>query len=384
MYQHLVIHYSEIGLKGGNRSYFEKKLLDNIRWKLRGEIYTSLKRVAGRIILTFSPSSDQKSISLKLQDVIGISSFSFALVCKPSLEELEKAVLQLVQPGVLFKIKSKRSDKNFPKTSLEINEHLGSFLQKKGFTPEILHPQQLITVEMTQQECYVYHERIEGLRGLPVGVSGKMVSLLSGGIDSPVASFLLMKRGCSVVFIHFFTDTAVTTQVKQKVVSLVEVLSKYQFKSTLYLVPFLDLQKEIIKHVPSELRMIVYRRYMLKIAEHYHTEEQAQGFITGDSLAQVASQTPANLWAIRQATLVPIYSPLIGNNKEEIIAIAKKIGTFDISTLPYEDCCSYFIAKHPETKATLEEVLKFETKIDDKKVIAETLKHVQKVVIKHQ
>ena len=231
-----------------------------------------------------------------------------------------------------------------------------------------------IYIEITENNSFIYNEKIKSLGGLPVGVSGKVISLISGGIDSPVSSFYMMKRGCSVIYAHFYNSSINTKQSMEKVIDLVNVLSKYQFKTKLYLVPFENIQKEIIKEVNSRYRMIIYKRFMLMIAEKILENENAQAVVTGENVAQVASQTTSNLNTIYKATKSLILAPLIGFDKDEIIQVAKKIKTFELSILPYEDCCSFMIAEHPATKSDPEEVEKLELKLNKKQLIEEAIK----------
>ena len=234
-------------------------------------------------------------------------------------------------------------------------------------------PEIAFFVEITEKGAFIYTDKIKGIGGLPVGATGKVVSLISGGLDSPVAAWKIFRRGCSVVFVHFNNETLNKSGVEDKIVKLVEKLSHYQFKTRLYLIPFGRLQNEIIKVIPSKYRMIVYRRVMFKIAEKILENEKALEFVTGDSVAQVASQTLENIKVIYASAKSPVLSPLIGENKKDIIKIAEEIGTFELSTLPYEDCCSFLIDKHPETKAKLENIEKLEENLKINNLIEESI-----------
>lgn len=374
MYNSIVVHYGEIGTKGKNRSFFEKKLVENIRWNLKNQ-FISIKRIYGRIIIDIKENSNLDQLKERLSSIFGIINFSYAIKTSLDIEEIKKTSLTLIpEKAKSFRISSSRSNKNFQYSSQDLNKMLGEYIQKnKNLNVNLENPDITIFVEITENNSFVYNEKIKSLGGLPVGVSGKVVSLISGGIDSPVSSFLMMKRGCSVIYVHFYNSTINTKQSMEKVISIVKVLSKYQFKTKLYLVPFENIQKEIIKKVNSRYRMIIYKRFMLMISEKILENEKANALVTGDALASVASQTIENLDVIYSSTKKPKLSPLLGFDKEEIIQIAKKISTFNLSILPYEDCCSFLISEHPTTKANLIEILNFEKNINIKDLINEAI-----------
>src|SRR3989344_3192226 len=379
MFNSIIIHYGEIGIKGKDRSFFEKKLVDNLRWSLKNSDIISVKRISGRIIIEIDKSTKLAEIKEKLANVFGIAHFSFAIRTNLDLEEMKKISLELIQDKKSFKVKTVRSNKSFRHSSSDVNNIIGEVIVKsKKLKVNLDNPEQTIFIEITDKDAFVYNEKIKSLGGLPVGVSGKIISLISGGIDSPVSSYLMMKRGCSVIFIHFFNSTINTKQSLEKVISLVDVLSKYQFKTKLYLIPFENIQKEIIKFVNSKYRMIIYKRYMLKISEKVLENESASALVDGSNLGQVASQTISNLEVINNAvTKYNIFQPLISFDKEEIIQIAKKIKTFDISILPYQDCCSFLISEHPATKSNLKEIESFELQLNEKELIEEAVKKAQ-------
>ncbi len=353
----IVVHYSEIAIKGKNREFFERLLVKNIRKATKSRV----KRKFGRIEVEHSEIAERR-----LQKIPGIRYFGVGFRVKPDMEEIKAAILAaLPESFESFKIEASRSDKNFPLTSLEINRELGRFVvEKLGKRVDLSNPDVTVWVELCSREAYIYTKRIDGVGGLPVGSAGRVVSLISGGIDSPVAAFMAMKRGCEVVAVHFFNRTLHSPQVRKKIRMLAERLAEFQGEIRLYMVPFQDVQIEIIKDVPPKLRMIVYRRSMMRMANMIAEKEGAKAIVTGDSLSQVASQTLDNINVVYAASKLAVLPPLIGLDKEEIIAIAKKIGTYDISVLPYEDCCSFMVARHPETRAKLSEVEKYETFLD--------------------
>jgi len=347
-----VIHYSEIGLKGKNRDYFERALVRNIARSL-GDPDRKVKRRFGRIIV----EDGSVEIAEALKFIPGIKYFARAKRTSLEIEEIKAAALELAEADGArsFKIAARRADKNFPLDSIGINRLVGAHVQgATGKAVSLDEPELTIYIEIYDNEAYVYRERVSGFGGLPVGTAGKVVSLLSGGIDSPVAASLMMKRGCEVVLLHFFNETIHSPGVRRKIALLGEALTRIQPEIRLYMVPFGELQREIIKFIPARYRMLVYRRLMMRIADEIATAEGAKALITGDSLAQVASQTLENLRVIYAAAHRPVLAPLIGFDKEETIRLARRIGTYEISIMPYEDCCSFMIAKHPETRGRLE------------------------------
>ena len=379
MYNSIVVHYGEIGIKGKNRSFFEKKLVENIRWNLKDLNVLSVKRMLGRLIVEIDENSKLNQITEKMQNIFGVQNFSLAIKTNLDIEHIKKTSLTLVSDKIkTFRLRTVRSNKSFSLSSSDINNIVGELIVKnKKLKVDLDNPDQTIFIEITDKEAFIYNEKIKSLGGLPVGVSGKVVSLISGGIDSPVSSYLAMKRGCSIIFVHFFNSTINTKQSLEKVLSLVQTLSKYQFKTKLYLVPFENIQKEIIKHVNSKFRMIIYKRFMLKISNKILEEEGALAIIDGANLAQVSSQTLSNINVINQASNYSILSPVIGFDKEEIIQLAKKIKTYEISILPYQDCCSFLISEHPATRSNINEIKEFESNINEKEIIDQAIKESQ-------
>jgi len=343
----VVIHYGEIGLKGKNRILFEKTLVKNISLTLKDLIREKPIIKHGRLVLFTSEKSYQ--IKDRLRYIPGIKYFAFSIVVPLDIEIIKEAALGIAKNKEgCFRIETYRSNKNFPLTSIDVNNILGEYIIKHTQKRVNLDkPDFTIFIEICRNEAYIYSEKIKGVGGLPVFPNERVISLLSGGIDSAVSSFLMMKRGCKIVFVHFFNYTRQSQNVELKIKNLVEILSRYQIGSKLYMVPFREIQMEIIKNVPSRLRMLVYRRFMMRIASKIANLEKAKAFVTGDSISQVASQTLDNLNVIYSVAEKPVFTPLSGMDKEEIIDIAKKIGTYEVSISPYEDCCSFMVAKHP-------------------------------------
>ncbi len=375
----VVCHYSEIGLKGGNRRFFEDKLIENIKKVLRPDFFEFVKRMSGRIIikLTKEGTNNKREVEESLKKVFGIEYCAFAQKTEAEIGTIKKNVLQILKNEKFknFRITSHRSSKEFPLTSQEINEKVGAYIVDKLQKKVKLENSDLeCFIEIVEKSAFLYLKKIKGLGGLPTSTGGKAIALISGGIDSPVAAFKAMKRGVRVIFLHFHAFPYTNQASIDKVKRIVEVLSEYQGKSKLYLIPFADIQREILLKTPAKLRVVLYRRMMLRIAKEVAKKEDALALVTGESLGQVASQTIENIKVINEAVKdLPILRPLIGDDKEEIIQKAKEIQTFNISILPYQDCCVRFIPEHPETKANLKEVKEAEKKLNIKKLTREAI-----------
>jgi thiamine biosynthesis protein ThiI len=373
-----IVRYAEIGLKGKNKSFFEKRLIENIKKALKGIDYDSIKMDSSKIFITLNKRSDIEKIKSQLRTVFGVANFSPAFSCETSYKKIEEKVIELVEPiwkenkMKTIKVDSRRSYKKFDLTSMKLNEKLGEIISRKfSLSVRLNKPDLSVFVDVHKNKTFIYFEKIEGLGGLPVGSSGKVVSLLSGGIDSPVASWMMMKRGCEVIFVHFFNEVLGTPD---KIEEIVTILNRYQYNSKIYLVPFSKTQKEIISRVPSKYRMIVYRRFMVRIAEGIARKEGALGITTGESIGQVASQTLENIGAINSAATLPIFRPLACFDKMEIVGLAEKLGTYEISIRPYQDCCSYMIGMSPATKSRVEIIERLESKINIEKLVKEAIK----------
>ncbi len=386
-YDSIIIHYAEIGLKGKNRYSFERLLIKNIKIKC-GDMIKSCSRDAGQITISIGDKIDAE----KLQDVLiripGIAYFSFAKKCKLDLSAIKKCSVDFVKDikYKTFKIDARRHNKSFKPTSMKVNELVGETVLDKyenlGIKVRMKDPDLIVKVEISNKNAFVSCEDIDGVGGLPTNPSQKVVALISGGFDSPVASYLMMKRGCEVILVHFHNKNQMSASVKDKIESLAKQLSKYQVKTKLYIVPFEKIQKDIIMKVHSKLRMLVYRRFMIKIASTIANIVGGKFLVVGDSLSQVASQTIDNLQATYHGSDVHILSPLIGLDKKEIIDISKKISTYDISKLPYGDCCSYFLPKHPMLRADIEMLDKLINEFDIPKLVKDAVKNAKLVEFK--
>ena len=352
----LVIHYHEISLKGRNRDFFEDTLGRNLKRALRGTGYDRIRRGFGRITVDFKAEHRLTDAVERASKVFGIANIGVGRRAAQDIHEMGAVALELMEaePFESFAVRARRSHSTFGMKSSEINEIIGQRIKDAtGATVRLKDPGATIYIEVFGNSALVYRRRVQGLGGLPVGTSGRMIALLSGGIDSPVAAWRMALRGAEVEFLHFhgrpYTDPSSIRQVEE----LLDVLVKYQLRGLLHLVPLGDAQKEIVLHAPANLRVVLYRRTMMRIAAALAAQREAQALITGDSLGQVASQTVENINTVSGA--IPgaqIFRPLIGMDKMEIIKTAQAIGTFDISTRKYQDCCVLFEPRSPITRAT--------------------------------
>ncbi len=357
----VVVHFDEIFLKGKNQGLFVKKLAENIRRLFVGAV---VRRVEGGLILD---NISEKYLD-RLANTPGIAKFAPIVECDPTIMAIQKTVGQIEIPNnaKTFRISASRSNKKFEKTSEQMNRELGAFFENhSGLKVDLKNPDINIKVDVAKNRALIYWKEFEGAGGLPVGTAGKVLSLISGGIDSPVASYQMQRRGAEIVIIHFQNETSVTDDVSAKILDIAKTLANYQKSIDVIIVPFAEFQKKIIMNTPADYRMIISRRFMMKIAEQYAVKHKILALVTGDSLGQVASQTLENMNAVYESVKILTLAPLMGTNKNEIIKMAEKIKTFDISKRPYEDCCSLFVSKHPKTKAKINEVKKIEESMGD-------------------
>ena len=362
-----LIHYNELGLKKGNRDYFENALCRNINSVLQDCQVERAKRISGRLLLPLSANADVSEIKKRLGQVFGIAYFGEAWASPQVVENLETNAWALMQghPFNSFRIQAHRANKNFPHTSVEINQRVGAYVKRQsGARVDLEKAEMTCWIEIVEKYALIYLERLPGPGGLPVGTSGKVVVLLSGGIDSPVAAWKMIKRGCTSVFVHFHSFPYTNKESQEKAKQIVQLLCHYALQAKIYLVPFAEVQRHIMVDTPLDTRVILYRRYMLRLAEQIARREKARVLVTGDSVGQVASQTIENIDVISRAVSMPTLRPLIGDDKIEIIEIARQIGTYEISIQPDQDCCSLFVPKHPETKANLAEIEKSEAQLN--------------------
>ena len=366
--QLVLAHYHEINLKKNNRGWFEERLHRHVDLLLRGLSHKGVKRFFGRLIVTLSPDSPLPEIERRLRWVSGIANFSFAWETTADLEAIREALGSLIQGRhfASFKIDTRRGTKDFPLNSQQLNEHLGGFVRElSGARVCLDSPELTCFVEIVGTRAFLYFSKLAGGGGLPPHTGGKVLCLLSGGIDSPVAAFRMLRRGCQVQFVHYHSFPHTTLESQDKVRRLVAILARYQLEGRLHLVPFADVQRGIVAFTPPPLRVILYRRFMVRIAESLARREGAAALVTGDSLGQVASQTLENLRVVSAAAAeFPIFRPLVGDDKEDIIRLARAIETYEVSILPDQDCCTLFVPKHPETGANLAQVERAESALD--------------------
>ncbi|WP_105317135.1 tRNA uracil 4-sulfurtransferase ThiI [Thermus tenuipuniceus] len=368
----LVNLFHELALKGQNRPLFLRKAKDHVKRALKGT-GARLEAEWPMALLFRLPEPSWPETRGRLQETLGVESFARVLRTAADLEALKGALEQVLPevPFQSFRITAKRSDKTFPLTSPEIERLLGAFVKEKtGARVQLKGAEREWVVRILPNAALLEVERHPGPGGLPPGVSGKVVALLSGGIDSPVAAYRLMRRGAEVVLVHFHPFPLLSGQSREKAKAIAERLARFQHRITLHLVPFSEVQRQIILEAPKAYRVVLYRRYMLRIAEAIAKEEGALALATGDSLGQVASQTLENLHVVNQAATLPVFRPLIGFDKVEIKAEAERIGTYAISILPDEECCTLFAPKHPVTRAQLSVALETESRLDTERLIA--------------
>ena len=372
----LVQLFHELALKGKNRPFFLKRAKAHVRRALKG-LGVALEGEWPMALLFRLPEEAWPEAKARLQDTLGVERFARVHRSPPDLEALKAALEKALEGQAFgsFRITAKRSDKAFPLTSPEIERALGAFVKGKTGAPVRLKgAEREFVVRVLPGAALLEVERHPGPGGLPPGVSGRVVALLSGGIDSPVAAYRLMRRGAEVVLVHFHPFPLLSGASREKAKALAERLARFQHRLRLHLVPFSEVQRHIIVEAPTAYRVVLYRRYMLRIAEAIAREEGALALCTGDSLGQVASQTLENLHAVNQAATLPVFRPLIGWDKEEIVAEAQRIGTYATSILPDEECCTLFAPKHPVTRARLEVVLETEARLPTEELLALALK----------
>lgn len=385
----ILVRYGEIILKGLNRPVFEEKLVGNIKRALYGIGKIEVTRSQGRIYIEpFEEGYDFQKALDKLTRVFGIVSVSPVLKIDTDFEEMKKYSLMVVKDLIertgskTFKVEAKRGNKKFPMESPEICRELGGYLLENipSIKVDVNKPDFIVYVE-ARENSYVYSEIIPANGGMPIGTNGKAVLLLSGGIDSPVAGWMIAKRGVEIEAVHFYSYPYTSERAKDKVIELTRILSSYCGQITLHVVPFTDIQLEINEKCPEDELTIIMRRVMMIIAERIAGSVGALALITGESVGQVASQTIQSLAVTNAVVDMPVFRPLIGMDKNEVIERARKIGTFETSILPYEDCCTVFVAKHPKTKPRLEKILLSEENLDIEDMVNKAIENVETIKI---
>lgn len=382
-YDHILIRYGEISTKGRNRKKFIDQLTYNIKIKLTDFSKLTFEKTRDRIYIRLNGEENVADITQLLKMIFGIHSFSIAMKVESDLPLIKQAALTAIEDvgyqGKTFKVTAKRAFKQFPLDTNELNYAIGSHVltNTEDLKVDVRNPDINLRVEVREEATYITCKDIYGAGGLPVGTSGKAMLMLSGGIDSPVAGYLAMKRGLHIEAVHFFSPPYTNERSKQKVIDLSRKLAQYGGNIRLYIVPFTDIQQTIQRQVPENYTLISTRRMMLKITDEIRNRNNGLAIATGESLGQVASQTLESMYAINQVTSTPIIRPLVSMDKTEIIEISRKINTHDISILPYEDCCTIFTPSAPKTKPKVEKVEHYESFVDFNQLIEKAIESVE-------
>lgn len=374
MFTAFLIKYAEIGVKGKNKYLFEEALAQQIKYALkRCEGEFKVTRTEGRIYVHALSDFDCDETVDNLKTVFGVSSICPVIhVEDEGFEKLSQTVVEYLDKvyedkNITFKVQARRARKNYPMNSMEINMELGGVVLAAfpEMKVDVHHPDVMLHVEI-REKIYIYSIEIPGPGGMPVGSNGKAMLLLSGGIDSPVAGYMIAKRGVKIDAVYFHAPPYTSDRAKQKVVDLAKLVSRYAGPVYLHIINFTDIQLYIYEKCPHEELTIIMRRYMMKIAEMIARENDCLGLITGESIGQVASQTVQSLAVTNEVCTLPVFRPLIGFDKMEIVDVSEKIGTYETSILPYEDCCTIFVAKHPVTKPNLNVIKRHEQNLEEK------------------
>lgn len=378
-YDHILVRYGELSTKGKNKKDFIKRLQHNVRNALKTFDRLEYKATHDRLYILLN-GEDAHAIKDVLQHVFGISSFSFAVKISSEIEEMKKTALHIAEAfqGATFKIEARRSDKQFPMISDEINRAIAAdILKKTSLKVDVKHPDLRIQVEVHTFDTYMMTNKIAGAGGYPVGVGGKALVMLSGGIDSPVASYLTMKRGVAIECIHYASPPYTSNAALEKVLDLARSVSRYQGHIRVHIVPFTDMQLAIYQNCDESYAITIMRRMMYRIAEQICEKQRCLAIVNGESIGQVASQTLESIQVINQVTQMPVIRPVVAMDKLEIIAIANKIHTYDISIQPFEDCCTIFTPKNPVTKPTLRKAEKMEARFDYESLLKEAVEKTE-------
>ena len=384
----LLLKYGEIILKGLNRPLFEDALVRNLKrcagnenikiWKAQATVYVEPK----------DDSVDMDGLAVKLSKVFGIVSVAVAQTVPKELDKIGALAARMIksEPGKTFKVEAKRADKRFPYKSPEICMEVGGAIldENQHLTVDVHNPDILVMVEVRDFAAYIYTSKIPGVGGMPVGTNGRATLLLSGGIDSPVAGYMVAKRGVELDAVHFYSYPYTSERAKQKVLDLAQLLTGYCGRINVHIVPFTEIQLAINEKCPKEQMTIIMRRIMMYIANAVAKKNGSLALVTGESIGQVASQTIQALSVTDDASELPVFRPVIGMDKDEIITIARKIGTFETSILPYEDCCTVFTPKHPNTKPVLEKIKKSEGLLDLQPMLSRAIEGVETVVVRRR
>ncbi len=379
----VIIRYSEIHLKGNNREFFESALISNIKHVLQDYTYEFARSNARYIIRKFDESQLEQIVDA-VKNVFGVHSLSVAEEVDSNVEQIKAAALALAPTSGSFKVNTNRADKKFPIHSMNLSADIGGDILEANpsLTVDLFHPDHVVNIDIRENgKTFVYSEIIKAVNGMPVGTAGKGVVMLSGGIDSPVAAYMMAKRGMTLRAVHFHSFPYTSMQAKQKVLDLAKLVKKYSLRMTVDVVSFTEIQTAIHEKCPEEYMITIMRRFMMRIAEKLARMNGCGAVITGESLGQVASQTLESITSTNSVANIPVFRPLIGFDKDEIIEIAERIGTFKTSILPYEDCCTIFLPKKPVTKPRLDAVLKVESALDVDTLVNNAMQNIETIVI---
>ena len=370
----VLVRFHEIGLKGKNQPMFVRRLVENLERATAG---LGVERVwATRMLvrMRLAPEADWEAVRARTATVFGAVKFSIAARADPEYEAVSALLHETADARSFgtFRISANRTDKTFPLTSHDLNVRLGDEIREaSGARVDLSHPEADFRVVVGRDDAFVYADDHRGAGGLPVGTGGKVAVMMSGGIDSPVAAWRMMRRGCKAVLVHFHSFPLVEGRSRDKAKELAESLNGWQYDTRLHLVPFADVQRRVILEVPGPLRVVAYRRFMVRIAEAIAVREGAQALVTGESLGQVGSQTLRNIATVDEAASMPVLRPLVGMDKSEIIDQAQAIGTFETSIQPDEDCCTLFVPRSPATAVRPEHIAEHEARLDVGALVAE-------------
>lgn len=385
----ILLKYGEISLKGLNRPVFEKQLISNVAKALAPIGRFSVRKSQSTIYVEpADEAADTELAAERLSKVFGIVNICPAVKCEKTLESIEKTTIECLSgmnlAGKTFKVEAKREDKQFPMNSPQICRHMGGVILKNtsGLRVDVHNPDILVQIEI-RKEAYVFTQKLSGAGGMPIGTAGRATLLLSGGIDSPVAGWMIAKRGVKLEAVHFHSHPYTSDRAKEKVIDLAKLMSVYTGEIRLHVVPFTEIQLDIIEKCPKNYLTIIMRRLMMRIAEQISVQNHSCALITGESIGQVASQTMESLVVTDNAVNMPVFRPCIGMDKEEIVTISKKIDTYETSILPYEDCCTIFVPKHPKTKPSIAEIEEAEKLLTDPEgMMAKAIEESELIVIK--
>ena len=386
----ILLKLGEIVLKGLNRRSFEQKLTANVRRRLAPIGKFRVYCLQSIIYVEGEDGADMDTAFEALKKVFGVISLTRAAACEKDKDAIAKLAIEYLREDMLraksFKVETRRSDKAFPMTSIELSQYVGNALSDayEDIEVDVHDPELVVHIEVRDLAAYVHAMPVHGAGGLPVGCSGPAVTLLSGGIDSPVSTYMIAKRGVHLIPVHFFSFPYTSQQAKDKVIELGRLLTEYCGKMTMEVVPFTHIQEEIRDKCPEEYFTLIMRRFMMRIAEQIAQRSNAKAIVTGENLGQVASQTMEAMASTQEVMTLPILQPLIGMDKEEIVERARQIGTFETSILPYEDCCTVFTPRHPRTRPKISEVERAESKLDIDALVAEAIEGIERIELDHE